>query len=169
MYFLLTDSVCFLSKPGHPEPPTGQFLGDLTNQLEDDYGPGSFCTEFVSGGPKNYAYRVAVQGDLQKIKTVIKVRGITINSSCSDTITFERLKEMVLNNVGKTDVNIPSQIARLKGWKIVTRPTSKTWQVCLTKRRRIDTSVTTPYGFTGSLLDNNDHELLDALEELYNE
>lgn len=91
-HFFSADSICFLSKVGYPEPPLGKYLGDLTDQLADDYGAGSFCTDFVAGGAKNYAYKVAVGGDLEKIKTVIKVRGISINSSCTDTVTFDRLK-----------------------------------------------------------------------------
>lgn len=165
----MPDSVCFLSKPGQPEPKIGQYLGDLTDQLCDDYGPGSFCTEFVSGGAKNYAYKVAVGGNLNNIKTVVKVRGISINSSCSDTITFERLKDMVFNNSDITTVQIPSQIVRLRGWRIISRASSKKWQVCLTKRRRVDKTMTTPYGFTAPLLDDSDYDFLDVLDELYNE
>ncbi|KAJ8953190.1 hypothetical protein NQ318_003226, partial [Aromia moschata] len=37
--------------------PMGEFLGEITDELES-YGPGSYITEFVSGGPKKYAYRV---------------------------------------------------------------------------------------------------------------
>jgi len=42
------------------EPPkvkTGYYLGDLTNELEE-FGSGSFVDQFVSGGPKNYAFSV---------------------------------------------------------------------------------------------------------------
>jgi hypothetical protein len=159
-----TDSICFLSVPGLPDPPLGPYLGDLTDQLEDDYGPGSFCTEFVSAGAKNYSYKVAVRGDLQNIKTVIKVRGISINNSCSDTVTFDRLKDMVLKDTGKAKINIPAQIVRLPGWRIVTRSSSKQWQVCLNKRRRIDKEKTVPYGYNSTLLDTDDFHLLSALE-----
>lgn len=163
-----TDSICFLSRPGWPDPVVGSYLGDLTDQLSDDYGPGSFITEFVSGGAKNYAYKVAVGGHLDNIKTVIKVRGISINSSCTDIITFDHLKTMVLGAKGqKREVNIPSQITRLPGWTIVSRPTQKTWQVCLNKRRRIDKERTVPYGFTSTTMDNDDMDLIDVLSSLY--
>ena len=33
--------------------PLGDYLGDLTNELDDDV----YITTFVSGGPKNYAYQ----------------------------------------------------------------------------------------------------------------
>ena len=46
-----TDSVIYVHEPGKPEPPLGDYLGDLTDELDGDY-----ITEFMSGGPKNYAY-----------------------------------------------------------------------------------------------------------------
>ena len=46
-----TDSVIYVSKPGKPEPPIENYLGDLTDELDRDY-----ITTFMSGGPKNYAY-----------------------------------------------------------------------------------------------------------------
>jgi len=57
-----TDSVAYISRPGEPDLPVGTHLGDLTDQVEEDYGTGSFITEFAAGGPKNYAYKVAVGG-----------------------------------------------------------------------------------------------------------
>ncbi|XP_026280689.2 uncharacterized protein LOC113208067 [Frankliniella occidentalis] len=165
-----TDSICFLSVPGQPDPKLGQFLGDMTDQLADDYGPGSFITEFLAAGPKNYSYKTAVGGDLNNIKTVIKVRGISVNTSSAKTVTFETLKDMILSDEQKqTLVHIPAQIARLPGWRIVTRPSSKTWQVCLNKRRRIDKERTVAYGYQGTLLDDDDYDLLNTLALLYNE
>lgn len=166
----VSDSVCFLSVPDQPDPELGQYLGEMTDQLSEDYGENSFCTEFVSAGAKNYAYRVAVGGDLNQIKTVIKVRGISINSSCADTVTFDNLKDMVLSDEQKQiHVNIPTQIARLPGWRIVSRPSSKKWQVCLNKRRRVDKEKTVPFGFQGTLVDDEDYELISALEFLAGE
>ena len=46
-----TDSVIYVHKPGEPDPPLGNYLGDLTDELDGDY-----ITSFVSGGPKNYAF-----------------------------------------------------------------------------------------------------------------
>lgn len=48
-----TDSVIFTSKEGDWDPPVGDFLGELTNELDK----GDWITEFVCNGPKNYAYQ----------------------------------------------------------------------------------------------------------------
>ena len=49
-----TDSVIYVSKEGKWEPPTGSYLGELTDELG-----GAHITTFVSGGPKNYAYETS--------------------------------------------------------------------------------------------------------------
>ena len=51
----------FVSRPGMPEPPTGDYLGQLTNELP----PGRHICEMVAGGPKNYAYSLEVQESKQ--------------------------------------------------------------------------------------------------------
>ncbi|CAB4006372.1 DNA polymerase [Paramuricea clavata] len=49
-----TDSVIYVSKEDEWEPPTGSYLGQLTDELD-----GGYITTFVSGGPKNYAYETS--------------------------------------------------------------------------------------------------------------
>jgi hypothetical protein len=55
---------------------TGGCLGDMTSELK----PGFHIEEFVSGEPKNYAYRI-VEPETGNLKTVFKVRGITLSKA----------------------------------------------------------------------------------------
>jgi len=48
-----TDSVIYTIKPGQTEIQLGDYLGEMTDELDD----GDFITEFTSAGPKNYAYK----------------------------------------------------------------------------------------------------------------
>ena len=73
-----TDSVIFILRPGESEPSTGNYLGDLTNELKQ----GDYITTFISGGPKNYCYKTASN----KIET--KVRGITLNCTALKNMNF---------------------------------------------------------------------------------
>ena len=41
-----TDSVIYVHEPGKPDPPLGDYLGDLTDELD----PGDYITTFISGG-----------------------------------------------------------------------------------------------------------------------
>ncbi|KAK3929426.1 KiSS-1 receptor [Frankliniella fusca] len=72
-----TDSVAYISRPGQDDLPLGTHLGDLTDQIEEDWGPGSFITEMVCGGPKNYAMKIAKGGDLNDIQVSIKQQAIS--------------------------------------------------------------------------------------------
>jgi hypothetical protein len=165
-----TDSVAYISRPGEPDLPLGTHLGDLTDQVVEDYGPGSFIMEYVAGGPKNYAFKAAVRGDLNNIVVVIKVRGITINKSCDELVTFDSLKAIVFGEREKINVPIPHQIARLVGWKVVTRATKKDWQAKNTKRRRLDVARTVPHGYNAWHAEaEEDQELLEVLDVLGDE
>ncbi|KAG5889398.1 hypothetical protein JTB14_018272 [Gonioctena quinquepunctata] len=89
-----TDSVIYVSRPGEFDIPTGEFVGDMTDELEKEV-LNSYITEFVSGGPKNYSYTLWSTKD-QEHKTVCKVKGISLNHSASQLINFDVIKDMVL-------------------------------------------------------------------------
>ena len=59
--------------------------------------PDNRILEFVTGGPQNYAYRIA-RPDKDGNTTICKVRGITFNYKNSLTINFDMIKDMVINN-----------------------------------------------------------------------
>ena len=84
-----TDSCVYVSKPGDPRPALGDFLGDLTNEITPKHGPEAYITQFVCGGPKNYAYKVS-DG-----KTHCKIRGFTLNYKNSLVLNFDSLKEII--------------------------------------------------------------------------
>jgi hypothetical protein len=59
--------------------------------------PDNRIIEFVSGGPKNYAYKIA-RPNKDGNTTICQVRGITLNYKNSLTINFDTIKDMVINN-----------------------------------------------------------------------
>ena len=84
-----TDSVVYKWRPGDPFILSGDFLGEMKNELE----PGDVITEFVSGGPKNYAYRTK-EGHVE-----CKVRGFTLNVRGAAVINFETMKTNILDEL----------------------------------------------------------------------
>ena len=68
--YLDTDSVVITREPRQPNPPLGQFLRELKDELSD----GGYIVEFVSGGSKNYGYKTK-QG-----KVCCKVRRCSLHS-----------------------------------------------------------------------------------------
>ena len=81
-----TDSVIFVSRPADINPKTGPFLGELTNELKR---AGDYITEFVSGGPKNYAYKTFLG------EQVCKVKGFSLNYVNSQLINFSSMLQLV--------------------------------------------------------------------------
>ena len=137
-----TDSVIYVHEPGKPEPPLGDYLGDLTDELDGDY-----ITEFMSGGPKNYAY--VTNND----KRVTKIRGITLNYTTLQKLNFEVMCNLIDLYVDcgiqdKVTVENPFQITRdKKNKKIITKSMNKDYQVVYNKRVVKENYGTVPYGY----------------------
>ena len=89
-----TDSFIYIQNDEPPLIESGDKLSSITNELQ----PGEFIDELVSGGPKNYAYRVGNRTDkTKKPETVCKVRGITLNYSASQMVNVDVIRDMILN------------------------------------------------------------------------
>ena len=137
-----TDSVIYVHKPGKPDPPLGDYLGDLTDELDGDY-----ITTFISGGPKSYAY-VTSQG-----KNVTKIRGITLDHAASKKLNPSVMHSLVHLHVktpaeAKVTVDIPFKITRdKKKKKIITKRMRKDYRIVYNKRVIKENYGTVPYGY----------------------
>ena len=137
-----TDSVVYVHEPGKPDPPLGDFLGDLTDELN-----GGYITTFISGGPKNYGY-ITNTGE-----AILKIRGITLTYDASKTINVTTMRELVELYVDhdeqkKVTITIPYKITRDKKEKnIVTKRTKKDYRIVYNKRVVKENYETVPYGY----------------------
>ena len=57
--------------------------------------PTDYASEFVSGGPKNYAYRI-IDNVSDRAPTVCKDGGITLNYSTKQLVNFDVIRDMIL-------------------------------------------------------------------------
>ena len=88
-----TDSVIYILPRDESAPiETDEKLGDITSELR----PSKFISEFAGGVPKNYAYKVMTDGT--GMKTLCKVRGITLNYNASKLVNFERFKDIIFRS-----------------------------------------------------------------------
>ncbi|XP_054279219.1 uncharacterized protein LOC128997605 [Macrosteles quadrilineatus] len=140
-----TDSVLYVYKGGLYRVPTGDYLGEMTDELTE-YGPGSYITEFVSGGPKTYAYLVW-STNKQTLIPVCKIKGLTLNMKTSKKIGFDSLKEMVLGDAAQTMDIEENRIRRTKDRNIVTISEVKQFKITGPKRKHGSNYDTLPYGF----------------------
>ena len=120
----------------------------MTSELK----PSEIIEEFVSGGPKNYAYKVVdtVTGDQ---KSVCKVRGITLNYKALGLVNFDVIRDMILGAVKERNVTVHSehkiQRKRKSGGGIVstvTEPQNKMYRTSFFKRRRLSDETSVPFG-----------------------
>jgi hypothetical protein len=82
--YMDTDSIICVEHDNTPVLKTGEFLGDLTSEL----GEGDYIEEYVSTGPKSYAYRC------KSGKEELKVKGITLSHTTKRKLNFDTLVEM---------------------------------------------------------------------------
>lgn len=161
VYYFDSDSVLFTAKPGEVMPEKGNFLGQMTDELEGaPYGPGSYITEFVSGGPKNYEYKV-YSPTTDETRTVVKVKGITLNYENSQVINFELMKNMVIgpdngtNRVDSVEITNKS-IRRTSLGDVYTTSIPKTYRFNYTKRQKIESE-------NGFVLHENENGFVSVL------
>jgi len=147
-----TDAVIFTSREDTDEwtVPTGSYLGDMVDELEK-FGSGSYITEFVSGGPKNYAFK-AWSTHKQDFVTVCKVKGICHNYTAAGLVNFDSMKEMVLRTTKKENDEIhvlvkSKQIRRTKYHDVITAEESKIYRTRSEKRKFTADFNSFPYGF----------------------
>ena len=73
-----TDSVIYTLQPGELDIPLGDYLGEMTDELEGD----DHIVDFTSAGPKNYGYRT------KNGKVCSKVWGFTLNVRGSQQLNY---------------------------------------------------------------------------------
>jgi len=120
-------------------------LGDMTSELRAT----EYISEFVSGGHKNYAYRVIDTGTGGST-TVCKVRGITLNYSAMHLVNFNVIWDMIIGSWEPTAMVHTKKIQRKRKRggtvAIVTEPEDKTYRISFFKRRPLANS-SVPFGY----------------------
>ena len=140
-----TDSVVYKWRPGQPSIAIGDFLGDMTDELDGDV-----ITEFVSGGAKNYGYQI--RGG----KVVCKVHGFTLNVRGSAILNFHTMKDNIISELdtpqdSRRNLNIvtPYHFRRgLEQKQIQVVPRVKQYELVFDKRVvDVATKSSYPYGY----------------------
>jgi hypothetical protein len=135
-----TDSMIYVARPNEYDPPLGDYLGELTSEI--DTKEGNYIDEFVSAGPKNYAYK------LDTGITHCTVKGFTLNHIASLTINYDSIKQIVCE-----DQNKKLQVKQLKFtrdnkiWEINTELIDKYYGFVYDKRILNEDLTTLPFGY----------------------
>jgi len=143
-----TNSVIYIKPKDEPNLiETGDKLGDMTSELRST----EYVSEFVSGGPKNYAYTV-IDTVTGRATTVCKVRGITLNYNAKQLVNFDVTKAMILGTgEPKVTVHTEKKIKRYRNGggtvAIITEPEDKMYRISFLKRRRLGDNSSVPFGY----------------------
>ncbi|MDI9312736.1 MAG: DNA polymerase [Limnohabitans sp.] len=142
-----TDSIIYISKNGDSEIITGDYLGDLTDEIKDNYGNEARITKFCSAGPKNYALEIE---NGNETKVILKTKGIT-NYACNiNILNIQEMIKMVNKFIDKneTQKNIFQTHITSHKFKhyVKTKQFEKVYKVVSEKRRIIE-NCTLPFGY----------------------
>ena len=149
-----TDSIIYWWEPGLPDIPLGNYLGDFTNEIKpvkiDNVLHEDYTTDFVSAGPKNYAYQT------KHGKQECKVRGFTLNVRGQASLNFNTMKDLILAEILEPEdrpriisLTNPHKVHRIAETKqIQTVRQTKNYQLVFDKRvLDRDTYQSYPYGY----------------------
>lgn len=135
-----TDSIIYTSQEGEEEVEIGDCLGQWTDECGDSNT--NWITEYVSLGPKTYAYKTH-QGEM-----TVKCKGISLTPHARSLVHMESMKEMLVKK-NKVTVDYPRKIVRNPNTKrLHTVEFAKDVQAVITKRMRVREGINTyPFGY----------------------
>jgi len=142
-----TDSIIFVKKDFDPEIETGDYLGQLTDEIKDAYGSEAKCKKFVSLGPKNYGYEVEI---CEQLKAIVKTKGIRTDGKTVDIINKASMLEMVMQYISGVPIE-----KLVEQWKIISHKHQhfvksldfkKLYRV-VSEKRKIIGNDTLPFGY----------------------
>jgi hypothetical protein len=145
-----TDSVIFTAKPGEYIPKTGQYLGQLTDEIDPKNTGKYYINKYVSIGPKCYAYSVAnTENNEQKI--TCKTKGISINYTTQNDVNFDSMKKFIddiINDNRQTSIDVAqSHIKVTKDYNVETVYNTKNFKLVYNKRKLLRDYYTLPFGY----------------------
>jgi len=144
-----TDSVIFVANPDDWKPPLGQYLGQLTDEVATADKPNQFIEEFISSGPKCYAY-IVYDPDTGTRTPHIKLKGIKLTTSALEHISFQSMKNLIDEYIFESnirEIKIDQQVFNTH-WthNVLMRNNTKTYKMVYTKRKIYPSYNTRPFG-----------------------
>ena len=132
-----TDSCWYVENDGSTSVPTGDSLGELTDELG-----GGYITKWAGTGPKSYSYEVS------NGKTECKIKGFTLNYTCGQKINGDVINEVIQDPSKTVTISKKNAITRdAKTKMIVNKDQTKTFSLGYDKRVVQNNFDTLPYGF----------------------
>ncbi|MDI9312371.1 MAG: DNA polymerase, partial [Limnohabitans sp.] len=143
-----TDSVIFVKKHGDQVIETGDYLGDLTDEIKDNYGPTAFCRKFVSCGPKNYG--LEIQKNENESHSTLKVKGIRLDGKSLEILNLDLMKNLAEKYIEGHNEQISIEQFKISCDKynhfVTSKYFDKVYRV-VSEKRKIVSYKTFPFGY----------------------
>ena len=124
--------------------PSGNFLGQMTDEIAKDFGEKARIVEFVSTGAKCYGLKIDI-GD-GTIRYIVKSKGFELNYETGQRINMQTMVDMVQKK-GEPSINITGTgIRRTADHQLTTRTVKKTLRLTVDKRIVLSNNQTKPFG-----------------------
>ncbi|KAF7650192.1 hypothetical protein LDENG_00130140 [Lucifuga dentata] len=135
-----TDSLIYVVKEGETPLELGNYLKDLTNELDGDT-----IQEFAPAGPKSYTYQTR-----NRKKVVLHVKGITQTQECCERINFDSIRELVegyLSDSKEGVIETPQHNIKhnKKGFQLKNSTFLKKFRVVYDKRHLFSDGMSLPF------------------------
>ena len=132
-----TDSIIYISKPNEYDIKLGDYLGEWSSELAED----EYIEEFISAGPKNYAYRTNI-GREQCV-----VKGFFLNYATGLKINFDSIKNIVISDHNAKIEIDDTKFKRDKStWNVSCITTKKLYGFVYDKRVLMSNLISYPFG-----------------------
>ncbi len=152
--YMDTDSIVFVHEAVYYKPHVANFLGEMTDEITEEFGLGSRMTEFYTCGPKTYSYKVMKEDGT--VATKLKAKGVTQTVEANEILSFELIQKQAIykaRNRPNTTALIPQMQFRAdKEHEVTTVLMEKRFQVTSDKRR-VKGNDTLPYGYVDQVDD----------------
>ena len=143
-----TDSIMYVKNDGggdesqEPILPTGNFLGDLTDELPMNVE----VTEYYSAGPKFYLL-MGKNSQTGAPYTVFKLKGVSLNKSTEDVINVANVKSLILGEIGLLNTPFSSIRRHKETGELKNTYCEKSCRVVNSKRLFYQDGNSVPYGY----------------------
>ena len=143
-----TDSIVYISTPGASGSYDIEVTSmDLLGHFTDELGGGKYIDNFVSTGPKSYAYRVADAEGVHS-ETVCKLKGFTLSHRNAKLIHFESMNDLVSGFQSKINTVTYNKICRNRYAPLLYSKDEETKSFRLTYTKRVIQPEVSRYGCT---------------------
>ena len=145
-----TDSVIYIENI-HEEPPlqTGNYLGQLTDELAAKNCSEKWIEYFCTTGPKAYSYRTNEYTDEKGVKKrdeKVHVKGFSLKGDTAKKVTFDSINTCVKDKKREIIVKY-TEFTRANNQTINVQGVEKTFRFTFDKRIIREDFTTVPYGY----------------------